>query len=144
MQADKDLDSQDTPSAFQSILKAQAPRLTLGKRTEQKQEPKQQQNVTANTLNELDLDKELLDQYKAAKGVFDDIKNDESIAANQKAQVINSIQSILQSIVKTQQELHSVERLKLIENTLIETLQKHETLKDAFLKDYTEALEKVK
>ena len=130
---------------FQGILKAQGPTLTLGQRQRQPQEPKkQQQNITATTLNELDLDKELLDQYKAAKEVFEDIKNDEAIAANQKAQVINSIQSILQSIVKMQQDLHNVERLKLIENVLIETLQNHETLKEAFLADYAKALEKIK
>ena len=127
---------------FEGILKAQAPKLTLGRRLE-KTETKQN-IVTATTLNDLDLDKELLDQYKAAKEVFDDVKNDDSIAVNQKAQVINTITSILQSIVKVQQELHNVEKMKLIENILIETLQKHEALKETFLQDYEIALRKLK
>lgn len=126
----------------EGILKAQRPRMLLGPRPEEPTAAKKA--VTANKLNDLDLDKELLDQYKNAKEVLEDILRDESIAANQKAQVINTISAILQNIIKLQQELHNVERLKLIENTLIETLQSHETLKEAFLKDYKTALEKIK
>lgn len=96
--------------------------------------------VQAKTLNELDLDSELLDQYKNAKTILEDILSAEDIAPNQKAQVINTITSILQAIIKTQQDLHNVERIKLIEATLIETLQKHETLKESFLADYELAL----
>jgi hypothetical protein len=135
----------DANPDFEGILKAQAPKLTLSRRAEVPlpQLPIKKQ-VTANTLNDLDLDKELLDQYKAAKSVFEDIQYAEDIAPNQKAQVINTITTILQNIVKVQQDLHNVERMKLIENTLIATLQNHETLKEAFLKDYKIALEKLK
>lgn len=127
----------------EGILTAQhRPRMLLGPRPEKPTAIKK--SVTASKLNDLDLDKELLDQYKNAKEILEDILRDESIAANQKAQVINTISAILQNIIKLQQELHSVERLKLIENTLIETLQSHETLKEAFLKDYKTALEKIK
>jgi hypothetical protein len=131
----------DTNPDFEGILKAQTPKLTLSRRAEvpPPQLPTKTQ-VTASTLNELDLDKELLDQYKAAKSVFEDIQYAQDIAPNQKAQVINTITSILQNIVKVQQELHNVERMKLIENVLITTLQNHETLKEAFLRDYEIAL----
>jgi hypothetical protein len=131
----------DTNPDFEGILKAQTPKLTLSRRAEVPlpQLPTKTQ-VTASTLNDLDLDKELLDQYKAAKSVFEDIQYSEAIAPNQKAQVINTITSILQNIVKVQQELHNVERMKLIENVLIATLQNHETLKEAFLRDYEIAL----
>jgi hypothetical protein len=131
----------DTNPDFEGILKAQTPKLTLSRRAEVPlpQLPTRTQ-VTASTLNDLDLDKELLDQYKAAKSVFEDIQYAEDIAPNQKAQVINTITSILQNIVKVQQELHNVERMKLIENVLITTLQNHETLKEAFLRDYEIAL----
>ena len=131
----------DTNPDFEGILKAQTPKLTLSRRAEVPlpQLPTKTQ-VTASTLNDLDLDKELLDQYKAAKSVFEDIQYAQDIAPNQKAQVINTITSILQNIVKVQQELHNVERMKLIENVLITTLQNHETLKEAFLRDYEIAL----
>lgn len=128
---------------FDGILKAQKPTMLLGPKPPEQQKLKQSQ-VTAGTLDDLDLDKEILDQYKNAKTILDDILNDNSVAANQKAQVINTISSILQNIIKLQQELHNVERLKLIENVLIETLQNHETLKEAFLRDYKTNLEKLK
>ena len=125
------------------------PKNVLGKKRVEAPAPEQAQaasisNVTASKLNELDLDTELLDQYKNAKLVLTDIIHDDSIAANQKAQVMNTVTSILQAIIKLQQELHNVERLKLIEATLIETLQRHETLKEEFLKDYEKALGNLK
>lgn len=130
---------------FESILNAQQrPKMVLAPRPQDDVKVSIKNNVTANTLNDLDLDKELLDQYKNAKMILEDILHAEDIAANQKAQVINTISSILQNIIKLQQDLHNVERLKLIENILIDTLQKHETLKEAFLADYQIALEKLK
>ena len=124
------------------------PKNVLGAKRVEAPAPEQQtvstSNVTASKLNELDLDTELLDQYKNAKLVLTDILHADDIAANQKAQVMNTVTSILQAIIKLQQELHNVERLKLIEATLIETLQGHDTLRDAFLKDYEKALGKLK
>jgi hypothetical protein len=98
--------------------------------------------IQASTLAELDLDHELLEQYKNAKTLLDDIKDDDAIPPNQKAQMLNSISSILGNIIKSQSELHNVERLKLIESTLIETLQKpeFEQLKQDFLQAYEKAL----
>jgi hypothetical protein len=98
--------------------------------------------IQASTLAELDLDHELLEQYKNAKALLEDIKDDDDIAPNQKAQTLNSISSILSNIIKTQSELHNVERLKMLESTLIETLQKpeFEKLKESFLQAYEKAL----
>jgi len=97
----------------------------------------------AKTLDDLDLDQELLQQFTTAKEVLEDIRHEQDVPANQKAQVINTISSILQSILKMQQDLHNVERMKLVENTLIEVLQRHQTLRDAFLEDYENALKKL-
>ena len=98
--------------------------------------------IQASTLAELDLDHELLEQYKNAKALLEDIKDDDDIAPNQKAQTLNSISSILSNIIKTQSVLHNVERLKMLESTLIETLQKpeFEKLKESFLQAYEKAL----
>lgn len=108
----------------------------------EKDEKPAETTVTATSLNELDLDKELLAQYIDAKNFLKDVKHDSEIPLNQKAQILNTITSILQNIIKMQQDLHSVERMKVIENTLIETLKNHEQLRDAFLKDYEKALGK--
>jgi len=97
----------------------------------------------AKTLDDLDLDKELLQQFTTAKEVLEDIRHEQDVPANQKAQVINTITNILQSILKMQQDLHNVERMKLVENTLIEVLQRHQTLREAFLEDYEKALKKL-
>lgn len=105
--------------------------------------PKQvPQKAKITKLEELDLDLELLEQYQAAKSVLEDIQYDEQVPANQKAQVMNTITSILQAIIKLQQDLHNVERMKAVENTLINVLQRHETLRDEFLKDYESSLAK--
>jgi tryptophan synthase beta subunit len=97
----------------------------------------------AKTLDDLDLDKELLQQFTTAKEVLEDIRHEQDVPANQKAQVINTITNILQGILKMQQDLHNVERMKLVENTLIEVLQRHQTLREAFLEDYEKALKKL-
>lgn len=108
------------------------------------QAPEQAQKlVTATTLAQLNLDEELLNQYNSAKLVFEAAQFDEETPLNQKAQILNTLTSILQAIIKMQQDLHSIERVKLIEATLISTLQNHETLKEAFLDDYEKALRKV-
>jgi hypothetical protein len=118
------------------------PHMLLKPQTQSLPKTAQTSSVQARTLAELDLDHELLEQYKNAKDLLDDIKDDTSIAPNQKAQTINSISSILSNIIKTQSELHNVERLKMLENTLIETLQKpeFEKLKESFLQAYEKAL----
>lgn len=95
---------------------------------------------TVKTLKDLDLDKELLDQYQSAKQLLSDVQYEEGVPLNQKAQITNTITSILQAIIKMQQDLYNIEKIKLIENVLIETLKEHETLRDAFLEKYEQAL----
>jgi hypothetical protein len=96
--------------------------------------------IQANTLKDLDLDKELLDQYQSAKQLLKDVQYEEGVPLNQKAQITNTITSILQAIIKMQQDLYNIEKIKLIENVLIETLKEHETLRDAFIEKYEQAL----
>lgn len=97
-------------------------------------------NVNAISLKDLDLDKELAEQYASAKNLFNEIQYDEATPTNQKASVLNTITTILRAIVTMQQELHNVERVKLIETTLIDVLKRHEALRDVFLADYEQAL----
>jgi len=96
--------------------------------------------ITATTLAELDLDKELLTQYKNALILREDTEHDEEIPLSQKAQLLNTINSILTSITKSQTELYDAERLKLYEGTLVTVLKKFPDVSEAFFKAYEEAL----
>lgn len=98
------------------------------------------ETITAKSLNELDLDKELLAQYKNARTMLEEVKSDDEVALNQKAQLMNTITSILSHIINLQEKLHNIETMKRIELTLINVLQNHQTLKDAFLTEYETAL----
>lgn len=93
------------------------------------------------TLETLNLEKEFLEQYNTAKKLLHCAEVDMSIGLNQKAQLLNSITSIINAIVKGQAELYSMERIKLIESTLIRVLKKHPELQNAFMADYKEALD---
>jgi hypothetical protein len=96
------------------------------------------------SLNTLDLEGELLTQYKTAKRMLEEVEGEDEVGLNQKAQMLNTIGSILANIVKTQAELHNIERLKVIEATLIEVLKRHETVREAFLADYEKAIKDLK
>jgi len=96
--------------------------------------------VHATKLAELDLDGELLAQYKNALILREATEYDEEIPLSQKAQLLNTINSILTSITKNQTELYDAERLKLYEGTLITVLKKFPELSEAFFAAYEEAL----
>lgn len=95
--------------------------------------------VTATKLSELDLDHELLQQYKAASDTYEAIKAGNT-PANQKAQLLNTITTILTGILKLQTDLYNAERLKKLESTLIATLKDFPELREPFLEKYKKAL----
>lgn len=96
--------------------------------------------VTATKLSDLNTEKELLDQYKAAKDLFDELSSDNTIPANQKASVLTAITSVLSKILENQTKLYDSERVKLIEGTLISTLKAFPELSGAFMVAYRQAL----
>lgn len=75
-------------------------------------------------LSDVNLERELMLQFRVAQNLQTDITNDREIPANQKAQVMNSVASTLQSLVKMQIEYYTPERLKRIELILIDMLNK--------------------
>ena len=97
-------------------------------------------NITATKLSELDLDKELLQQYKNAMQLADEAEFDVSIPLSQKAQLLNSIKGIISEITRIQTELYSAERLKLFESTIINVLKGFPEINKAFLDAYEAAL----
>lgn len=70
-------------------------------------------------LSSVNLESELLDQYEEIKDLQREIKDDDEIPPNQKAQVANSVISHLESLVRMQERYHTAERFKAIENLLI-------------------------
>jgi hypothetical protein len=92
-------------------------------------------------LKDINLAEELALQFKQAKALYTEISNDPDTAANQKAQVINSVSSILATITKAQAELYNAERLKKLEAATLKALR---TLplpqQEAFMELYGEYL----
>ena len=90
---------------------------------------------------ELNLEKELLEQYNTAKQLLHDASFDETIPLNQKAQAVNSATAIIGALIKTQAELYSLERIKKIEAVLIATLRQFPDMQASFMTAYKEALD---
>lgn len=93
--------------------------------------------LTAITLN---LEVELLEQYNRARKLLHDANYDEEIPLSQKAAALNSATSIIGALIKSQAELYSLERIKKIENVLIQTLKRFPEMQEEFMNVYTESL----
>lgn len=89
--------------------------------------------VTAETLN---LGEEFLAQYNAAKKLYHDSVYDIKIPTAQKAQLLNSITSIINALVRGQQELYSIEEVKAIETALVATLRTFPAIEKEFMALY--------
>lgn len=66
-------------------------------------------------LGQLDLGDELALQFRQAKALLHEVQGDKDVAANQKAQIFNSVRAQLAEIVKQQESVWSMERLKIFE-----------------------------
>ena len=75
----------------------------------------------ATSLSDLDLETELLNAYNDAQHIRDSVGDD--TPANQQAQVMNTITSILQKIVDMRSQLQNMEKLKKQELALIAALK---------------------
>ena len=74
-------------------------------------------------LSDINLAEELALQFKQAKALYNNIAEDEETAANQKAQVLNTVTSIIATITKAQAELYNAERLKKLEIAVLKALK---------------------
>lgn len=97
--------------------------------------------LTETKLKEVNLSKELLLQLKKAKLLQKNTEEDEDVPANQRAQVQNSLGTVLINLAKHQQATYTAERFKKLETAVIKclkTLTKEQ--QDEFFKLYmTEA-----
>ncbi len=102
------------------------------------------QVLPATTLLDMNMEEELILQFQAVRTLQNTILDDISVPANQKAQVANSVASVLGSIADLQNKVYSSERFKRIETLLIRHLNKlPEDVAAAFLEDYESLLTKV-
>lgn len=74
-------------------------------------------------IRQINLTEELGLQYRAGKLLLEETQNDPEVPANQKAQVFNSVNSMLASIVKMQESIYSMERLKRYETAFLKALE---------------------
>lgn len=95
-------------------------------------------------LETLDVAAELALAYQQAKRLAEAAEFDDETPLNQKAQIVNSLNSILASITKSRAEIYSAERNRAMESALLSTLKKFPELQKEFMAAYKIALERLK
>jgi len=92
---------------------------------------------------DLNLEEELVEQYKVIKQLMDDVTDDIDVAPNQKAQVANSVVQTLAHLVKLQEDLRRNETFKVMEGVLIEAIKTlPAATKDQFFTEYSRIAKK--
>lgn len=81
------------------------------------------QFLPTKALVDLNMERELVIQLIVVQNLQRETLRDDSVPANQKAQTSNAVASTLATLSKLQTEMYTSERLKKIEQVLIETLQ---------------------
>lgn len=95
-------------------------------------------------LKDVNMEEQLLLQYKVTLELQEEVMSDEETPANQKAQVANSVASILQKLLDMQVEVYSSERFKEIELLLVRFLNHlPEEIAAEFLNQYEKLLQEV-
>ena len=73
-------------------------------------------------LNDLNLENELVQQYRAVKDLQDSVIGDDTVPPNQRAQCANAVASTLQQLVKMQVDLKRGEQMKRMESAFLEAI----------------------
>lgn len=81
------------------------------------------QLLPTKALVDLNMERELVIQLIVVQNLQRETLRDNSVPANQKAQTSNAVAATLATLSKLQTEMYTSERLKKIEQVLIETLQ---------------------
>ena len=101
--------------------------------------------LPAQELKDVDIEGELLMQFHQTKALLASVIDDVDTPANQKAQLVNTCSSILSEITKSQTSLYNAERLKIMEQALINALKTvPDSISEAFLDNYERELERMK
>lgn len=90
-----------------------------------------------NSVKSMDLGDELVQQYHKTKNLMDETMANEECAPNQKAQVCNSVVTILAQLVKLQEDLKLQKTMSLMESVLIDSIKLlPQEAKDEFFVEY--------
>ena len=89
------------------------------------------------SLDSLNLEKELVGQYRAVKRLQDDVLMDDEIPPNQRSQVAGQVASTLQQLVKMQVDLKQGEQMKRMEAAFLDAIEDvDEDVKAKFFANY--------
>ena len=97
----------------------------------------------AGTLESLDLDAELYGTFAKAKNLYASIEHEPTAKASEKVQSLKAIAIVLQHIIAMQKEVYNLQRIKLLETNLIETLKAFPDIQGQFMEAYNASLEKL-
>ena len=75
-------------------------------------------------LADMDMPRELMDQFQVVKDLQSSVMDDSEVPANQRATVANAVASTLQNLVKMQTDFYTSERFRSIENLMIKFMKK--------------------
>lgn len=93
--------------------------------------------LPSDALKDLNLEEELVSQYRKTKDLMDEVLGDMDTPANQKAQVCNAVVSTLGQLVKLQEDLRKEQTLKIMESCLVEAIKTlPEPVKNEFFAEY--------
>lgn len=81
------------------------------------------ENLQPTDLEKLDLNAELALQFRQAKLLLTEVQKEAGVPANQKAQIFNSVRAQLADIVKQQESVWGMERLKTFEQAVLKVLK---------------------
>ena len=96
------------------------------------------------SLDSLNLEKELVGQYRVVKRLQADVITNDDFAPNQRSQVAGQVASTLQQLVKLQEDLKREQTLKLMESVLVDMIKSMpEDFKTNFFTEYKQRASKV-
>lgn len=81
------------------------------------------QKLPVKSLKDLSMERELVLQLVMVQNLQRDVLGEDGVPANQKAQTAGAVAASLATLAKLQIDIYTSERLKQIEQILIETLQ---------------------
>lgn len=88
-------------------------------------------------LSGLNLETELVEQYRTVKKLQTDVLVDDEVPANQRAQVATAVANTLQKLIDLQVDMNRDETLKVMEATLIDVIKTlPEKTKNEFFAEY--------
>lgn len=88
------------------------------------------------TVASIDLQEELVNQYRKSKKLYDDVLTDPDVQANQKAQLANSLVAILAQMKKMQDDLMRDRTMQAVEAVLIDSIKTlPQEVRDAFYEE---------